>query len=115
MTNLIQCFGTPETRTLVEGHDGRAFGLFDSKGREIGARSSISFEKLVPYVEGLHMWSTYRPALESYCLDVQATRGGKDYGPSFNRTHHLTLADAQKAKEAYFKSAAKRAQKTATK
>ena len=113
MTNRIATFITDTA--LVEGHDGRAFGLSDNKGREIGARSSITHVVGRAFVPGVDKACYNLPALETYRLDVQATRGGKDYGPSFNRTHHLTLADTQKAKEAYFKSAAKRAQKTATK
>jgi hypothetical protein len=87
-----------------------SFPVVDNKGRVVGARTVIDLEEHAEAPAGATVVYSL-PAGTSYVLHMRATRGGKDFGPAFNRSRHATLEEAQAKQALYFKQAEKRARK----
>lgn len=58
-----------------------AFGVRDTKGREIGARVNTFMTDVVPATNG-RMMAAHFPVGRYYGAEVRVTRDGKGFGPS---------------------------------
>lgn len=102
---------TKLTDTINEGTETHGFGVTDRKGREIGA--TIHFEVRVYEELPAGAVSFQRIAAGTHFVACfQATRGGKAYGPAFNRAFYSTEKERFVGVEKYLKSAKTRAVKT---
>jgi hypothetical protein len=91
------------------------FGVSDKRGRAIGARVSYSETTIVEADATARYISPVERLGHWFVLRTTAMRGGKDFGPSFNRQSFRTAAERDAAKDKYLKNAAKRALKEAAK
>lgn len=102
------------------------FGVYDDKGREIGARYcvqtlDVAAGALTQYRSGAiyvneaqadHV-RAWMPGARVFLLGVSATRGGNDFGAAQEARYFKTEEERSNALEKYLQAARKRAHKTA--
>ncbi len=96
--------------------DHRAFKVFDSKGREVGARVSfynVTVTELTGNPASYYTVDSAAELGEFFAFCPQATRNGEGFGACQSFRHFRTVAERDAAVAKYFKDAEKRATKAA--
>ena len=96
-----------DRKTIVDDQIG--FGVFDKRGREIGAEWMITAFEMLPVDPKASSFIMLPHGGTWYVVYKSATRGGKTYGASSQRMNFPTLAEAEDYLAKYLIDARKRA------
>ncbi len=101
-------------KTETQSEEVIGFGLFDSKGREIGARVTLQIREMVPVAADAPSYAGFNIKPGTYfTFTPHAARGGEDFG-AFSGTRYFKSEAARAAAVAkYLADAKKRAAKNA--
>ena len=88
--------------------ENKYFGIFDPRGREIGAQIRTFDATFEPIPEG-DAWYYHMEPGHYYALKVWATRDGKPFGAMQSTRFFKTIEERQGAIDKYLKYAQKRA------